>query len=381
MTTVAPVEAASPPKRQSRERREWMPHFWIGCDAFAWWRLLVEHRFAMHWSKWCVVPTITAVSAVHTALRLLQRVIYGRQVDRTRIDNPPVFIIGHWRSGTTLLHELLIRDPRHASPTTFECMVPHHFLISRSWLPGLLWWLMPSRRPMDNMPAGWDRPQEDEFAMCLLGQPSPYARIAFPNRPAEDGSLDLRGLSPAAKTRWKAAFLQFIRQVTLLNRGRRLILKSPPHTCRIPTLLELFPDARFVHIVRDPYVVYASTINLWKSLYRRQGLQLPTFANLSEMVLDTFVTMHKRLDEARHNMPAGRFCEVRYEDLLRDPLGELQAVYGNLELDDFEPARKLVDAYLTSVSNHEQNQYELSPADREAVTQRWGHIIRRYGYD
>ena len=42
---------------------------------------------------------------------------------------------------------------------------------------------MPSRRPMDNMPAGWDRPQEDEFALCMMGQPSPYADIAFPNRP------------------------------------------------------------------------------------------------------------------------------------------------------------------------------------------------------
>src|SRR5205823_11835288 len=145
--------------------------------------------------------------------------------------------------GTTLLHELLIRDPRHAFPTTYECLAPHHFLISRSWLPKLFWWLMPRRRPMDNMPAGWDRPQEDEFALCMLGQPSPYLRIAFPNTvPADDGSLDLSGLSATARRRWKAMYLRFMREVTAVNGGRRLILKSPPHTCRIPDLLALFPD-------------------------------------------------------------------------------------------------------------------------------------------
>src|SRR5687768_18104609 len=46
----------------------------------------------------------------------------------------------------------------------------------------------------------------------------------------------------------------------------RSILKSPPHTCRVPTLLRLFPDARFVHIVRDPYAVYPSTLHLWRIL-------------------------------------------------------------------------------------------------------------------
>ena len=233
---------------------------------------------------------------------------------------------------------------------------------------------------MDNMPAGWDRPQEDEFALCMLGQPSPYLRIAFPNQPAEEGSLDLR-LSHAARARWKAAYLRFIRELTLVNRGRRLILKSPPHTCRIPTLLELFPDARFVHIVRDPYVVYASTMNLWKSLYRTQGLQRPTYVGLSQMVLNTFVTMYERLDEARKLIPPGQFCELQYEDLLRDPMGKLQSVYRELGLGEFDQARKPVEEYLAGLSSYERNRYDLEPADREAVRKRWQSIIRRYGYD
>ena len=130
-----------------------------------------------------------------------------------------------------------------------------------------LGFLMPSRRPMDNMAAGWARPQEDEFALCMMGQPSPYLTIAFPNRPPQFSEyLDLQNLPPRAVARWQRAYLGFLRRLTFKD-PRRLILKSPPHTCRIKLLLELFPDARFVHIVRDPYVVFPSTVNLWKSLY------------------------------------------------------------------------------------------------------------------
>jgi hypothetical protein len=375
------VTTAAPSARKPARPVEWAPHVWIGCDAFAWTRLLVRHRFAVHWTKWYVAAAVSLIAGVHTALRMLQTVMYGRQVSGTQIDKAPVFIIGHWRSGTTLLHELLIRDPRHAFPTTYECFSPHHFLISRSWMPKCFNWLMPSRRPMDNMPAGWDRPQEDEFALALLGQPSPYERFAFPNGPADDGALDLRVLSRQAIAQWKSTFLRFLRQVTLLNGGRRLILKSPPHTCRFPVLLELFPAARFVHIVRDPYVVFPSTVNLWKSLYRNQVLQRPNTDRLAETVLDTFVKMHARLDEDRKLVPAGQFCELRYEDLLRDPVRGLEAVYRDLNLGDFEPARKQIEAYVAGMKSYETNRYDLSSADCDAVTRRWGHVIRKYGYD
>lgn len=368
-------------RRRPPGRREWAPHFWIGCDAFAWSRLLVRSRFAVHWSKWYVAAAVTVISVAHTALRCLQRVLYGRRVDRTPLSQAPVFIIGHWRSGTTLLHELLIRDPRHACPTTYECLAPHHFLISRSWLPRLFWWLMPSRRPMDNMPAGWDRPQEDEFALCMLGQPSPYLRMAFPNTlPADDGSLDLTGLTGPELRDWKRAFRRFMREVTFVNRGRRLILKSPPHTSRIPTLLSLFPDARFVHIVRDPYVVYPSTINLWQALYRYQGLQRPTFEGLRDDVFETYVRMYDRLNDTRDLVPAGRFFELRYEDLLCDPVRCLETLYRAVDLGDFEPARKHVEAYVAGMRNYETNRYELTSEDRETITRRWGHIARQYGY-
>ena len=98
--------------------------------------------------------------------------------------------------------------------------------------------------------------------------------------------------------RWKRALLWFLKCVTLQN-PKRIVLKSPPHTCRIRTLLEMFPKAKFVHIVRDPYVIFPSTVNLWKRLYRDQGLQVPTYEGLDEHVFTTFTRMYETFERDR----------------------------------------------------------------------------------
>jgi hypothetical protein len=361
-------------------RRDWQPHMWEGCNFSAWLRLLFRNRFAVGWRYWYVAAVVTPVSIVHSLLRLWQQIRYGRRVARTPIREAPVFIIGHWRTGTTLLHEFLILDERHSYPTTYECMEPNHFLITEGLFTRWFRFLTPSHRPMDNMAAGFDRPQEDEFAVCMLGQPSPYLTIAFPNRPPQYPEyLDLEGISPRALASWKATFLRFLRQVTFKD-PKRLVLKSPPHTCRIKVLLEMFPDARFVHIVRDPYVVFPSTVNLWKSLYRKHGLQRPTFAGLEEQVLTTFTRLYARLEEGRRLVPPGQFHELRYEDLVRDPVGQMRLLYERLGLGGFEDCRPRLERYVESIAGYETNRYELTPEQRAQVAERWDDVIRRYGY-
>lgn len=370
------VPTDSPP----RSRRPPLP-FWMGCDVAAWARLLARHGFAIHRSRWRAALVVSGVSIINSVLGLAQRAIYGPRVAATPVDAAPIFILGHWRTGTTLLHELLGQDPRHAFPTTYECFAPHHFLLTRSWLPARLGRLAPSRKPLDNMAAGWERPQEDEFALCLLGQPSPYERIAFPNRlGAGAGTMDLRGLSPRALRRWKRTMLRFVQALTLAHPGHRLVFKSPPHTCRIPLLLELFPDARFLHIVRDPYAVYPSTLHMWRAICSVHSLQPIDWERLPEHVLGTFVRLYERLEEGKQLIPPGQFCELRYEDLLRDPVGQLEGVYRALALGDFEPARSALETHLAGIDRYETNRYLLTAEERRTITDRWGQVIQRYGY-
>jgi hypothetical protein len=359
-----------------------MPRIWEGFDFFGWMRLLVRNRFAVGPRQFYIAVVVTFVSLLHTLLRWLQSGLLGSRPERTPIRHAPLFIVGHWRTGTTLLHELLILDDRHTYPNTYQCLVPNHFLLSERWLKRLVWFLMPSRRPMDNMAAGWDRPQEDEFALCMLGQPSPYLTIAFPNRsPQDQEALDLERLSKPALRDWKEALVRFLSQLTWRD-PRRLILKSPTHSCRIGVLLELFPDARFVHIVRDPYVVFPSTVNLWMALYETHGMQTPTFAGLEEHVFETFTHLYRKLEEGKRLVRPNRFHEVRYEDLIRDPEGEMRTLYEKLELDGFEELLPKLREYLTSNAGYQTNRYpQLSPELRQEITRRWGEVIHRYGYD
>jgi hypothetical protein len=370
-----------PPKPGKAPQREWSPHMWEGIPFGAWVRLLTRHRCAVGWAHLYVAAIVSVVSLAHTFLSLVQEAVLGRRIARTPIPEAPLFIVGHWRTGTTFLHELLILDERHNYPTTYECMEPNHFLLTEGLITRWLGFLTPSRRPMDNMAAGFDRPQEDEFALCMLGQPSPYQVIAFPNHlPGVAKHLDPAELSPRQLAGWKKAFVRFLRQVTFRN-PKRLVLKSPPHSCRIKVLLELFPDARFVHIVRDPHVVFPSTVNLWKSLFRIHGLHRPTFAGLEEYVYATFLRLYEKLEEGKKLIPAGRFHELRYEDLVRDPVGQMQLLYERLGLGGFEDVRPRLEKYLENLKGYETNRYEITPELRAQIGRRWGEVIRRYGYD
>jgi len=367
-------------QRSGSKDHFWIPRFWDGMGVRGWFGLLARNRFDISPLRIAMAVIIGVLSFVNCFLWLIQTILLGRKIDRTEIREDPIFVIGHWRSGTTLLHELLVCDRRHTYPDTYACFAPNHFLLSGWFIKPFLQVLLPSRRPMDNMAAGWDRPQEDEFALCNIGIPSPYLTNTFPNHPPQNQEyLDFRGVPPAAMNRWKQAFLWFLKCLTLRN-PKRIVVKSPPHTCRIRTLLEMFPKAKFVHIVRDPYVIFPSTINLWKRLYRDQGLQMPTYEGLEEHVYSTFTRMYEAFDRDRGLIGPGQYCEIRYEDLIAKPVDQMQLVYEQLELGDFETVRPAIEEYFAGQKDYKTNRYQVSPELRAEITHRWGKFLTEYGY-
>jgi hypothetical protein len=293
----------------------------------------------------------------------------------------PIFVVGHWRSGTTLLHELLSLDPRHTYPDTYACLAPSHFLLSRYLVPWWLGLLMPKRRPMDNVSVGWKQPQEDEWALCLLGLPSVYRTIAFPRRlPQCPETLALDNLTPAVLHQWKETFTLFLKSVQWVQGKGRLVLKSPTHTSRIGHLFEMFPNARFVHVVRDPTSVFPSTMRLWTRLAADHGLQAPDQDLLKQYVLDTFVQMYEAFEQQRLALPSHCICDVHYEALAADPVGQLQRVYESLDLGSFEKTRPAVQQWAEASAGYRTNRYEVPDDLRACIEDRWGDFCRRYHY-
>ena len=378
---MASTPGAKPPQQNSGyQDRFWYVRTWDGMNYTGWFRLLIRNRFAVAPRRVGMALIITSLCFLHLLLWIVQKLVYGRKVARTEIKQHPIFIIGHWRTGTTLLHELLVLDRRHTYANTYDCFAPNHFLVSSCFLKRWVRFLLPSRRPMDNMAVGFDRPQEDEFALCNMGIPSPYLTFAFPNRPPQNQEyLDLVGLSPKALDRWKRAFSWFLKCITLRS-PKRIVLKSPPHTCRIKVLLDLFPDARFVHIVRDPYVVFPSTVSFLKRFYRDEGLQVPDFRGLEEHVFGTLIRMYEVFERDRNLIAPARLCEVHYEDLVEDPIREMRTIYDRLELGEFDKVLPAMEEYVVGQQGYKPNRYEISPETRAEITRRWSSYIRHYGY-
>ncbi|MEX0614224.1 MAG: sulfotransferase [Pirellulales bacterium] len=366
-----------------RPYHAWTPRFWHGMDFFTWMRLLVRNRFAVSPSRVPLAATITTASVLNSFASVFDWLMFSHRLRHAKLKQPPLLVLGHWRSGTTLLHELLMLDPRHTCPNTYQCFSPHHFLWTEWFLPALVRWSLPKTRPMDDMQAGFDRPQEDEFALVNLGVPSPYLFGAFPNHgPVADEYLDLRSLPAAEREAWKRAWRKFVQRLALLG-DRRIVLKSPTHTARVRTILEVFPDAKFIHMVRDPMVLFPSTVRLWKSLSEVQGLQaLREDAGWIEgHVLDTFVRMYECFEQDRELVPPGRLVDVRYEDLVADPVGKMREIYERLELGDFAKVEPEIARYAMRSCDYRTNKYILPPDVADRVRGRWAPYFQRYGYN
>jgi LPS sulfotransferase NodH len=345
-----------------------------------WWRLLRRNHFRVHPLRWGLAGTVSALTLFNSTMGTLSRWRYGHRVQGTRLTADPIFIVGHWRSGTTYLHELLSCDTRFATPTTYECFAANHFLFTRSWLPRLAWFIMPSQRPMDNVRTGWDSPQEDEFALCSLGTPSPYLRMAFPNEPDQYLEyLDLQTLPAEALRDWQGKLNDFLSKLTWLHQ-KRLILKSPTHTARIAVLAQMFPQAKFLHIVRNPLTVYPSTLNLWHVLDAAQGLQIPHNRHLKAYVLAAFERMYTAFERQRAALRGDQIFDLRYEDLVDDPVVVLRTAYEHLQLGDFEAVRPALETMTQANRRYRTNQYQLDEPTVNEIMTRWSDYAVRYGY-
>src|SRR5262249_27648158 len=147
-----------------------------------WLRLLWDNRFRVEPRFWPKAAVATALSLCHTSLRALEALAYGRRVAATKVP-PPLFILGHWRSGTTFLHDLLATDRRFAYLSFAQTLAPHGFLLAGRTLSRVTRWLLPpTRGQLDNVAVTAESPHEEEFALCRTSCCSPYLAWAFPGR-------------------------------------------------------------------------------------------------------------------------------------------------------------------------------------------------------
>jgi hypothetical protein len=239
--------------------------------------------------------------------------------------------------------------------------------------------MMPATRPMDNVKSGVCEPQEDEFALVASGLSFMLGLVVFPrHRDRYQQFLTLREATPAELERWTSAFLRFLQKLTFKYR-RPLVLKSPAHTGRLEVLLDLFPNAKFVHIHRDPYAVFQSSVHTWRKVKSFWGLQSTEVDE--NCVLEDYAQVCDAFFAQRHRLTEQNFCEVRFDDLERDPIGELRRVYRSLALPDFEHVEPALRGYLASLDGYRRNTFPpLPPQTKERVADAWRRSFEAWGY-
>jgi len=355
------------------------PGNFSGISLGDFWSLLRENGF--HVSPSCLprVASILAMAAPNTVLRRFESLIYHKRCSAMSIP-PPIFVLGHYRQGTTHLHNLLSIDRRFAFPTMYQASYPHTFLTTEGVTAKLANFFLPSKRPFDNVRMGLDVPFEDEMAMIIAARISPYLSGVFPRRAVHyDRHLTFRDASDAEVRQWQEALIFFFKKLTF-KYDRPLIIKSPPHTARIRMLLEMFPQAKFVHIHRNPIEVFNSTIKMLTKASPWVRLQSDR-VDWADRTIRVYREMYDAFFAERALIPSGHFCEVGYEDISANPRQELRKIYEELSLPDFSEVEADLGAYLDSISSYERNRFPaLTDSEAENLRTAWHRNFKAWGY-
>lgn len=351
-----------------------------GATVSEWYSMLEANRFKVAPRYWARAAFATLLSVNNSIAKRLEMAFYGKAIQAAAIE-PPLFVLGCWRSGTTHLHNLLSKDKRFAFPNSFQVMNPHSFLLNEMWNAPLQNLFYPATRAMDNVAFAADQPQEDEFAIAIMSGVSPMMSLLFWERRHEYNRFTtFHDVRDAEIRSWKDALLLFLKKLTVKYK-RRLVLKSPAHTAKIRVLLDLFPDAKFVMIHRHPYEIFASAVHMCEKNLPLTSLQIADLSDCAAEIAEHYGQLFDAYFDQRSQIPAGNLVEVSYEDLQVTPLATLKRIYETLSLPTFSDTEPAITDYVESLTGYSTNIHApLDDESRSLINHRWRACFESWGY-
>jgi len=367
----------------SKPRTLRTPHPLSGSTLRNWLKILAAHGPQIDRAHWGRAAKITAWSIAAAGPALLESLLYGRRIAQQKFDRPPVMVLGHWRSGTTNMHNLLLTDPQFASVSLLHCAIPNLYLMSRKPLGWYLSRKLPKNRPMDSVRLGLDEPMSEDFGMVGMSDRTHYSSYFFP-RIAERAFREtvlFEGVGDRGRRRYQNDYLGMLKKVLCETGNRQLVLKNPPNTGRVPEVLEMFPDAKIIFVRRNPWVVHASTVRLMQRFLEKFALQ-----DYDEREIETFVSMRmelimKKWLADKSLIPADNLIEVRHEDVIRDQMNIVEDIYRRFDLPGWAGQQPRLQKYVDSVSDYTNNEYTFDPDYLARIRPHVEFLAKEWGYD
>lgn len=293
-----------------------------------------------------------------------EKSVYSDKIKAHKLPNDPIIIIGHWRTGSTFLHQLMALDSNLITSNVFQGSIPDSFLTSRKSYEPIMGRALKGTRPMDQVSLSMDEPLEDEYALFRLCSYSPLESLIFPKSKEYFLNLYPDFLPKGEKLEeWKNAVQYFYKKLTLGN-TKTILIKNPFHSFRIDVLNEIFPKARYIHIIRNPYKVVPSTIRMWDIVGTQNAMNRkwtkPTIEDTSNLLLK----MLKKIEDDKQNMIENRFYELKFEDLEKDPVKEIKSIYKHLNVQFSDEFKQQINNFLISVKDYQKNKYIMPEGDK-----------------
>ncbi len=290
-------------------------------------------------TKYCLTKCICWLLS---SLKPLQDHRYNKRLKEQSINMEPVFILGHWRSGTTFVHNVLAHDKHFGYTTTYQTVFPHMMMWGQPMFKKTMAWLMPDKRPTDNMELNVDLPQEEEFALSNMMPCSYYDFWFLPKNMLEycDRFLTMKTATPEERQIFKDTFLKLIKISLWNTKGEQFLSKNPPHTGKIKEILEMFPNAKFIYLIRNPYTVFESTRSFFNNTIIPLQLQKISPEEMEKNILEVYSRLYHTYEEEKKLIPEGNLIEIKFEDFEANALEITEKIYKTLSIPGFEQARQ-----------------------------------------
>ena len=339
---------------------------------------------------------IPPVSTFHAICFFLDGLIFPG-LWRTKISKP-VFIVGHARSGTTLTHRLMSKDEGRFSA----------FMLYEMYFPSLLQkWVIRRVASLDRQLGGhlerrvqaWNERHyaamreihemgitnfEEDDIVFYYSLASGYWITKMPYM----GDLDFYYVDEWPK-RKRERLMRFyrncIRRQLYLNRGDLVHLsKNPIFSGRVEALIETFPDARIVVLVRNPYETIPSLLKLvrtsWKKLAWEESRQRRCLEFLAHQAFHTY----RHPLEVLESMPEVPHAVVDYRDLLSEPAATIEGIYRDLGLEITPSYREVLLGEGKRARKHKTgHRYSLEEfgLEADAIHSELAELFDRFGWD
>jgi hypothetical protein len=255
-----------------------------------------------------------------------------------------------------------------------------HFLLLHRFLEPFFDKELDGTRPGDTMDFTLESPQEECYTMANILEETFTHLITFPQ--SADHYIDLsfqKNLTEQQQAKWKRTHEYLLKKMTYATGGKRILFKSPDNTTKVGMLHELYPDAKFIHIYRDPYKVLMSTLNMF-----REGMPMMTFHTMptDEEIEDKTLMLYKRLYTQYfadlEQLPKENLVEINYSDLVKHPMETLEHIYQVLDLPGFPEAKPHFQAHIDSQRHYKTNQFTLEPRLHRKINQQLGFFFDHY---